>query len=134
MARTKTTLVVVAFAAFCLALGYWWSIRVGLPLTGTKPWWYGKDAHVRVQVIEEGHDMASVSMRLPKGMIDTLVALGTDAKIEIDQKDTVVGITNSKGLREIHLRDVWKDLQRLPKGEKLTVQEDGATLTMWIEA
>jgi hypothetical protein len=134
VARTKTTLVVVAFAAFCLALGYLWSIRVGLPLTGTKPWWYGKDAHVRVQVVEEGHDLATVSMRLPKGMMDTLVALGTDAKIELDPNQTVVGLTNSKGSREIHLRDVWKDLQRLPKGEKLTVQEDGATLTMWIEA
>ena len=78
--------------------------------------------------------MATVSMRLPKGMMDTLVALGTDAKIELDEKTTTVGFSNSKGSREIHLRDVWKDLQRLPKGEKLTVQEDGATLTMWIEA
>jgi hypothetical protein len=134
VARGRSLVVVVAFAAFCLALGYWWSVRVGLPLTGPKPWWYGKDAHVRVQVLEEGHDMATVSMRLPKGMLDTMVALGTDAKISIDKENTVVGFSNVKTSREIHLRDVWKDLQRLPKGQKLTLKENGATLTIWIEA
>ena len=134
MARGKSVLVVVAFAAFCLALGYWWSIRVGLPLSGPTPWWYGKDAHVRVQVVEEGHDMATVSMRLPKGMMDTMVALGTDAKISIDKDNTVVGFTNTKSMHEIHLRDIWKDLQRLPKGQKMTIQENGATLSIWIEA
>ena len=134
MARGKNLLVVAAFAAFCLALGYWWSIQIGLPLTGQKPWWYGRDAHVRIQVVEEGHDMATVSMRLPKGMMDTMVALGTDAKISIEPGNTVVGFTNQKSTREIKLRDIWKDIQRLPKGEKLTVQEEGATLTIWIEA
>jgi hypothetical protein len=134
VARGKSFVIVVAFAAVCLALGYWWSVRVGLPLTGPKPWWYGKDAHVRVQVVEEGHDMATVSMRLPKGVMDTMVALGTDAKISIDKDNTVVGFSNVKTSREIHLRDVWKDLQKLPKGQKLTVHENGATLTIWIEA
>ena len=134
MARGRTTVIVVAFAAFCLALGYWWSLQIGLPLTGQKPWWYGKDAHVRIQVIEEGHDLATVSMRLPKGMMDTMVALGTDAKISLDEGSTVVGFTNQKSSREIKLRDIWKDLQRLPKGEKLTVEDAGAKITMWIEA
>ena len=134
MARGRTTLIVVAFAAFCLALGYWWSVQIGLPLSGQKPWWYGKDAHVRIQIIEEGHDMATVSMRLPKGIMDTMVALGTDAKISIDKEKTVIGYTNRKAAREIKLRDIWKDIQRLPKGQKLTVQEDGATLNIWIEA
>ena len=134
MARGKSLVVVVAFAAFCLALGYWWSLRVGLPLTGEKPWWYGKDAHVRVQILEDGHDVATVSMRLPKGMMDTMVALGTDAKIVLDKDETVVGFTSSKGVQEIHLREIWKDLQRLPKGEKLTIHKPGSTLTIWIEA
>ncbi len=134
MARGKNALVVVAFAAFCLALGYWWSVQIGLPLSGTKPWWYGKDAHVRIQVIEEGHDLATVSMRLPKGMLDTMIALGKDAKISFDDDHTVVGYSNVKAGREIKLREIWKDIQRLPKGEKLTVKEDGATLTIWIEA
>lgn len=134
MARGRTVVLVVAFAAFCLALGYWWSVQIGLPLTGQKPWWYGKDAHVRIQVIEAGHDLATVSMRLPKGIMDTMVALGTDAKISIDKDNTVIGYTSVKTAREIKLRDIWKDIQRLPKGEKLTVQQDGATLTIWIEA
>jgi ribosomal protein L24E len=132
--RGRTAVIVLAFAAFCLALGYWWSVQLGLPLNGQKPWWYGKDAHVRIQVTEEGHDMATVSMRLPKGIMDTMVALGTDAKISVDKDNTVIGFTSHKSSREIKLRDIWKDLQRLPKGEKLTVKEDGATLTMWIEA
>jgi len=131
--RAKTALTVAVFAAFCLALAFWWSIRVGLPLTGEKPWWYGKNAHIRVQVLEEGHDMATVSMRLPKGMMDTLVALGTDAKIEVDGSTTMVGYSGDKG-RAIHLRDVWKDLQRLPKGERLKIVEDDATVWIWIEA
>lgn len=134
MARGKNVLVVVAFAAFCLALGYWWSVQIGLPLSGPKPWWYGKDAHVRIQVLEEGHDLATVSMRLPKGMLDTMIALGKDAKISFDDDHTVVGYSNVKAGREIKLREIWKDIQRLPKGEKLTVKEDGATLTIWIEA
>jgi len=134
VARGKTLVVVVAFAAFCLALGYWWSMRVGLPLAGEKPWWYGKDAQVRVQILEDGHDMATVSMRLPKGMMDTMVALGTDAKVVVDSDNTVVGFTTAKGSHEIHLRDIWKDLQRLPKGEKLTVHKPGSTLLIWIEA
>jgi len=132
--RGKTVVVVAAFAAFCLALGYWWSLQVGLPLTGPKPWWYGKDAHVRIQIVEEGHDMATVSMRLPKGIMDTMVALGTDAKISLDSGNTVVGFTDSKTSQEIRLRDIWKDLQRLPKGEKLTMKKPGSTLTIWIEA
>ena len=134
MARRRTIVIVLAFAAFCLALGYWWTIQVGLPLTGQKPWWYGKNAHVRIQVIEEGHDMATVSMRLPKSMMDTMVALGTDAKITMDEDQTVVGFTKMTSSREIKLRDIWKDLQRLPKGEKLKVQDGSATLTIWIEA
>jgi hypothetical protein len=33
----------------------------------------------------------------------------------------------------ITLNRVWKDLQRLPRGEKLRFEENGATLSMWIE-
>jgi hypothetical protein len=133
VARAKSLLLLGIFAAFCLAMAYWWSIRVGLPLTGERPWWYGKNAHVRVQVLEEGHDMATVSMRLPKGMMDTMVALGTDAKIEVEGSRTMVGYSSGRG-RAIHLRDIWKDLQRLPKGEKIKIVEDDATILIWIEA
>jgi hypothetical protein len=132
--RGKSVLLVVAFAAFCLAFGYWWSVRVGLPLNGEKPWWYGKDAHVRIQVLEEGHDMATVSMRLPKGFMDTIVALGTNAKISFDDNgNTNIGYS-SHMQHEIRLRDIWKDLQKLPKGQKITIDENGAKLSIWIEA
>lgn len=133
MPRGKTVLTVAVFAVFCLALAFWWSIRVGLPLTGEKPWWYGKNASVRLQVIEEGHDLATVAMKLPKGMIDTMVALGTDAKIEVEGSRTMVGYSGGRG-RAIHLRDIWKDLQRLPEGQKLKIVEDDATIWIWIEA
>ena len=136
MPRAKSVLVVAAFAAFCLALGFWWTLRVGMPITGTKPWWYGKDAHVRLQVLETGHDLPTVSMRLPKGFMDTMVALGTNASIKIgDDGEAVVGYTNStKTSHEIHLRNIWKDLQRLPKGQKMVIQEEGAKILLWIEA
>jgi hypothetical protein len=133
VARGKTVLTIAVFAAFCLALAYWWSIRTGLPLTGTKPWWYGKEAYVRTQVIEEGHTVPTVSMRLPKGLMDTMVALGTDAKIQVEGDDVAVGILDTKISRTIHLRDVWKDLQRLPEGQKLKFEEEGATVYVWIE-
>jgi len=132
VARRKSLFLVVAFAAFCLALGYWWSLRIGLPLGGEKPWWYGKDAHVRMQVLEPGQDVATVSMRLPKGFVDTMVALGTDAKIQVEGKGASIGVLD-RG-HTIRLRDVWKQLQRLPRGEKLKFEEEGATITMWIEA
>ena len=135
MPRAKSVLVVVAFAAVCLAVGFWWTVRLGMPLTGTKPWWYGKDAHVRLQVLEEGHDLPTVSMRLPKGFMDTMVALSTDASISLDDGGkTVVGTTGPTGPHVIRLRDIWKDLQRLPKGEKLVITEEGAKVSIWIEA
>jgi hypothetical protein len=133
VARGKTVLTVAVFAAFCLALAYWWSIRTGMPLTGQKPWWYGKDAYVRTQVIEEGRTVPTVSMRIPKGLMDTMVALGTDAQVHVEGDGASVGILDTKITRSIHLRDVWKDIQRLPEGEKLKFEEEGATVYVWIE-
>jgi hypothetical protein len=121
VARGKTVLTVAIFALFCLALAYWWSIRIGLPLGGQKPWWYGKNAFVRMQVVEPGHDIATVSARLPKGMLDTMAALG-DAKIAVGDRHKIL------------LRSVWKDLQRLPEGQKMKIEEDEATIYIWIEA
>jgi hypothetical protein len=121
VARRNTALIVLGFAVFCLTLAYWWSIRIGLPLTGEKPWWYGKNAYVRMQVIEPGRDLATVSMRLPKGLLDTMVALETEAKISVGD------------LHVIRFRDIWKDLQRLPQGQKLKIEVEEATILVWIE-
>jgi hypothetical protein len=72
-------------------------------------------------------------MRIPKGLMDTMVALGTDAQIQVEGEGASVGILDTKISRSIHLRDVWKDLQRLPEGQKLKFEEEGATVYVWIE-
>ena len=102
-----------------LAIGIAWTARLDIP--NPKPWWYGKPVVVRAEVWEPGRDMATFAMSIPKGPLDTMYALGIKATIELDHH------------REIQLRRVWKDLQRLPKGERLKLEEEGATVYFWIE-
>jgi hypothetical protein len=118
--RWKPLLAIVLGALACLAIGIIWTIRLDVP--SPQPWWYGKKAVVHLEVWEPGKDMATFAMTLPKGPLDVMYALGLKGSIDIDHG------------RDIELKGVWKRLQRLPRGEKLTFEEDGATATMWIEA
>jgi len=102
----------------CLAIGIYWTNRLDIP--NPRPWWYGKDAVVRMQVWEAGKDMATFGMTMPKKTLDAMYAMGVKSKIEVDGRD-------------IQLRSIWKDLQRLPKGEKLRLAEDDAVIVIWIE-
>ena len=104
---------------FCLAIGIVWTARLDIP--SPKPWWYGKPVVVRVEVWEPGHEMATFAMSMPKGPLDAMYALGIKTKIESDHG------------RDIDLRRIWKRLQRLPKGERLEVAEEGATVYFSIE-
>ena len=117
--RWKSLLVIVLGALVCLAIGIIWTIRLDVP--SPQPWWYGKKAVVHLEVWEPGKDMATVAMTLPKGPLDVMYALGLKGSIDINDG------------REIELKSVWKRLQRLPRGEKLTIEQNGATATMWIE-
>ncbi len=102
----------------CLAIGIFWTARLDIP--SPKPWWYGKEAVVRVEVWEPGHDMATFGMTMPKKTLDTMYAMGMKSAISMEG-------------RRLRLADFWKDLQRLPKGEKLSFEEEGAMVYIWIE-
>ena len=102
----------------CLAIGIYWTNRLDIP--NPKPWWYGKDVVVRMEVWEPGRDMATFGMTMPKKTLDAMYAMGVKSTIDVDGRD-------------IHLRTIWKDLQRLPKGEKLRVTEEDAVMVIWIE-
>lgn len=102
----------------CLAIGIYWTKRLDIP--NPRPWWYGKNAVVRMEVWEPGKDMATFAMTMPKKTLDTMYALGVKSTIEVEG-------------RHIQLRSIWKDLQRLPKGEKLRFTEEGSVMVMWIE-
>lgn len=117
--RGKFWLAIVLGALVCLAIGVIWTIRLDVP--SPQPWWYGKKVVVRVEVWEPGKDLATFAMTIPKGPLDAMYALGLKGSINIDHE------------RDIELKGVWKRLQRLPRGEKLKVDEEGATVLMWIE-
>ena len=102
----------------CVLIGVYWTWRLDIP--SPRPWWYGKDAVVRVEVWEPGKDMATFAMTMPKKTLDTMFGLGLKSSIEVEG-------------RKIDLRSFWRDLQRLPKGEKLRFTEDGSLMVVWIE-
>ena len=114
----KFWLGVALLLLICLAIGIYWTARLDIP--NPKPWWYGKDAVVRIEVWEPGKDMATFGMTMPKKTLDAMYGLRMKSTIEVDGND-------------IDLRSVWKDLQRLPRGEKLRFTEDENTIVMWIE-
>ncbi len=117
--RWKFLTAIVLGALVCLGIGIIWTIRLDVP--SPQPWWYGKKAVVRLEVWEPGKDMATFAMTMPKAPLDAMYALGLKGRIDINDG------------REIELKGVWKRLQRLPQGEKLTIEQDGSTATMWIE-
>lgn len=115
----KFWLAIVLGALLCLTIGIIWTVRLDVP--SPQPWWYGKKTVVRLEVWEPGKEMATFAMTMPKGTLDAMYALGLKGSIDLDHG------------RDLQLKGVWKRLQRLPRGEKLTLEENGATLTMWIE-
>jgi len=117
--KRKGWLIVASAALACLAIGILWTIRLDVP--SPKAWWYGKKTVVRVEVWEPGKDMATFAMTMPKGTLDAMYALGLKAVIETDHD------------RQVELNRIWKQLQRLPQGQKLRYEEDDATVTIWIE-
>ncbi|MGH7680486.1 MAG: hypothetical protein ACRENN_00695 [Candidatus Eiseniibacteriota bacterium] len=106
-------------AVLCLAIGILWTVRLDVP--SPTPWWYGKNAVVRFEVWEPGKDIATVAGTIPKGPLDAMYAIGLKAEVELDSH------------HKVELKRIWKELQRLPKGEKISYEEDGARFDLWIE-
>jgi len=117
--RWKPLVVIALGALICLGIGIIWTNRLDVP--SPQPWWYGKKAVVHLEVREPGKDMATFAMTMPKGPLDAMYALGLKGSIDINDGHV------------IELKGIWRKLQRLPRGEKLTIEQDGATATMWIE-
>lgn len=118
MTRRQTILGVTVLFLACLAIGVIWTLRTEPP--SANPWWAGKNATVRIEVWKPGHDMATFGMTLPKKNVDTMVALGMKAKIEVGDYD-------------LDLRRHWKEVQAIPPGERYVLREGEATIYVWIE-
>lgn len=118
MTRRQTIVGVAIFAAVCLGLGVIWTIRTQPP--SGHVWWAGKDPKLRAEVWEPGKDMATVAMTMNKKTIDTMVALGVKATVSV-------------GDYSVDLRHYWRQIQALPPGERLTLDQDGAKIYVWIE-
>ena len=103
----------------CLGIGFLWTARLDIP--NPKPWWYGKDTVVRVEVWEPGKDMATVAVTMPKKALDIMHALNFKSEI---------GLAHDYS---ININDLWGQIQRLPKGERLHMAEEKADVYVWIE-
>ena len=117
MAR-RGTILITALIVISLAIGIIWTIRLAPP--SPTPWWWAKNPDVHVEVWETGKDMATVAMRMPKRVFDIMFALGLPASV-------------SAGDHKVNLNSIWRKLERLPRGQKLKLEEEGATIYVWID-
>ena len=101
-----------------LAIGVFLTIRTAPP--SPMPWWWGKDPDFHVEVWEPGKEMATVAMTMPKKTVDTMFAFGL--------KSTVAA-----GSHKVHLSEVRSQGERLPRGEKLKIQDQEATIYVWLD-
>lgn len=103
----------------CLGIGYAWTARLDIP--NPKPWWYGRDTVVRVEVWEPGKDMATVGVTMPKKALDWAHALDLKSDIGVGQD------------YHVDVNELWGKIQRLPKGQRLHLSEEEADVYIWIE-
>lgn len=118
MARRAGIIWIGALIVLSLAIGVFWTIRTAPP--SPKPWWWGKNPDFHVEVWEPGKDMATVAMTMPKKTVDTMFAFGLKSSI-------------SAGNHKVYLSAVRSQVERLPRGEKLKVQQDSATIYVWLD-
>jgi len=118
MARRAGFIWIGALVVLSLATGVFWTIRTAPP--SPMPWWWGKNPEFHVEVWEPGKEMATVAMTMPKKTVDTMFAFGLKSSV-------------SAGKHKVHLDEVRSQVERLPKGEWLTIREDEATIYVWLE-
>ena len=109
---------IAALVVVSLAIGVFWTLRLAPP--SPAPWWWGKDPNVHVEVWEPGKDMATVAMTMPKKTVDAMFAFGLKTSV-------------SAGKYKVYLGEVRSKVERLPRGEKLKIEQDGATIYVWLD-
>jgi hypothetical protein len=118
MSKTARTMILGVFA-LSLAISVLYTKRLDLP--SGRPWWAGRDPVVHLQVWEDDQELPTISMTIPKRTLDNVVGLGV--------RSALVFHDDSK----IELQKIWHDLQRLPRGQKLSFEDDGGRMLIWID-
>ena len=107
-----------ALVVVSLAIGVFWTLRTAPP--SPSPWWWGKNPDFHVEVWEPGKDMATAAMTMPKKTVDAMFAFGVNASV-------------SAGNHKVYLAKVRSQVERLPRGQKLKIEQDGATIYVWLD-
>ncbi len=118
MSKTARAMILGVFA-LSLAISVLYTKRLDLP--SGRPWWAGRNPVVHVQVWEDDKELPTVSMTIPKRTLDKVVAIGVRSDIKINDGS------------KIELRKIWHDLQRLPRGQKLSFEDNGGRMLIWID-
>jgi hypothetical protein len=116
--RSKTGLWLTILAVVCLSIGVVYTLRT-LPPTPT-PWWWGKNPDFHVEIWEPEKADATVAMTMPKKNVDALVAFGLKSSVEA-------------GHHKVYLGEVSSQVERLPRGEWLTMHDQESTIYIWLD-
>ncbi|HZI88993.1 MAG TPA: hypothetical protein VFD83_00915 [Candidatus Polarisedimenticolia bacterium] len=114
----KAGLWLLLLAVVSLAIGVVWTIRTAPP--SPRPWWWGKNPDVHVEVWEEGKEDATVAMTMSKKTVDAMIGLGMKSSI-------------SAGKHRVYLSEVRQQMERLPRGQWLTLHDEEATIYVWLD-
>ena len=118
MPSRRAGLWIMALVVVSLAIGVFWTIRTAPP--SPTPWWWGKDPDFHIEVWEPGKEMATVAMTMPKKTVDTMFAFGLKSSV-------------SAGRHKIYLNEIRSQVERLPRGQRLTIHQDSATVYVWLD-
>lgn len=114
----KAGLWILLLAVVSLAIGVVYTMRTAPP--SPKPWWWAKNADFHVEVWEAGKEDATVAMTMPKKTVDALVAFGLKSSV-------------SAGHHKVYLSEVRAQVERLPRGEWVTMHDNEATIYVWLD-
>jgi len=118
MPSRRAGLWIMALVVVSLAIGVFWTIRTAPP--SPTPWWWGKDPDFHIEVWEPGKEMATVAMTMPKKTVDTMFAFGLKSSV-------------SAGRHKVYLNEIRSQVERLPRGQRLTIHQDSATVYVWLD-
>jgi hypothetical protein len=114
----KAGLWLTLLAVVSLAIGVVYTMRTAPP--SPTPWWWGKNADFLVEVWEAGKEDATVAMTTPKKTVDALVAFGLKCSV-------------SAGKHKVYLSEVRAQVEKLPKGQWVTMHDNEATIYVWLD-